>query len=479
MSGGRVTMTDGPLLGVLLRVAGPITAANLAQSVQQIVNAFWVGRLGTDSIAAIAASGPLFGVLLSLGSGLSTAGAVLVAQNTGAGRKGEADHVAAQTLLMVLAVGVGFALLGFTLAPATLHLIGVEDEVFRLTWQYLAVTYLGLTPMYAFLALQAMLQSVGEVRFAMKVMVGAVVLNMALDPLLIFGVGGWNGWGVAGAAIATVIAQGMAFAVLLRHLMSGHSALHLRCGNFRPDRKHIGLALKIGLPASVEQGARTFGSLLLMSLAAVFGTVSLAAYGVGTRPFFFWFAPMIGLSIATSVVVAQNIGASRMDRAEQVARVSGWLGFVGFTAIGLLHLPILRPLMAALAPGETAVIDEAVTFGWAVFPFLGLMAVTQALNGVFRGAGSTRQAMTISLVMQYGFQIPFAWGAALLTGLGVLGVWWSYSVSNAAASLLCIVWLLKGPWRRNLVRPTPPPPGDQSPATVIPSIRTVGASVPR
>lgn len=455
MAGSKVSMTEGPLLGVLLRVAGPITAANLAQSVQQIINAFFVGRLGSDSIAAVAASGPLFGVLLSLGSGLSTAGAVLVAQNTGAGRKAAADHAAAQTLLMVLAVGVGFAAVGLSLAPATLRLIGVENEVFRLTWQYLGITYAGLVPMYAFLALQAMLQSVGEVRFAMKVMMGAVALNIGLDPLLIFGIGGWEGFGVPGAAIATVTSQGLAFVVLLHHMMSGRSALHLRRTDFRPDAAHIRLALGIGLPASIEQGARTFGSLLLMSLAALFGTVSLAAYGVGTRPFFFWFTPMIGLSIATSAVVGQNIGAGRMDRAEQAARVSGVLAFLGFTAVGLVHLPILRPLMAMLAPGEAAVIDSAVTFGRAVFPFMGFMALTQALNGVFRGAGSTKQAMTISLVMQYGFQIPFAWGTAMLTGLGVLAVWWSYAVSNVAACVLCIAWLLKGPWRRDLVHPAP------------------------
>jgi putative MATE family efflux protein len=283
----------------------------------------------------------------------------------------------------------------------------------------------------------------------MKVMLGAVLLNALLDPLLIFGLK----LGVPGAALATVIAQSTAFALLLRHLMSGKSALHLKRPDFRPDWSHIRRALGLGLPASIEQGARTFGSLLLMSLAALFGTVSLAAYGVGTRPFFFWFAPMIGLSIATSAVVGQNIGAGRVDRAEQAARISGWLSFIGFTVIGLVHLPVLRPLMALLAPGAGEVVDEAVTFGWAVFPFLGLMAVTQSLNGVFRGAGSTRQAMAISLVMQYAIQIPFAWGMALFTPLGVLGIWWSYAVSNFAASLLCVAWLHKGPWRRNLVKP--------------------------
>ncbi|HUG72647.1 MAG TPA: MATE family efflux transporter, partial [Steroidobacteraceae bacterium] len=205
----RVTMTEGPLLGVLLRMAWPITAAGMAQALHQIINAWFVGRLGAEAIAAVSASGVLYFILISLGSGLSTAGAVLVAQNAGAGRTSACDHVAAQTLLMVLAVGLGFTLLGLVFARPVLRLIGVEAGVFDLSWQYLVVSYLGLVPMFAFMALQAMLQSSGEVRFPMLVMVGAVLLNIALDPLLIFGTrpvgGSWQGLGVAGAALATVI----------------------------------------------------------------------------------------------------------------------------------------------------------------------------------------------------------------------------------------------------------------------------------
>lgn len=458
MRGTAEAMTEGPLLRVLLRVAWPITAANLAQSVHQIVNAWFVGRLGSDAIAAVAASGPLYFLLISLGSGLSTAGAVLVAQNIGAGQRGSADKIAAQTLLMVLAVGLAFTLAGFALAPATLRLIGVERDVFAITLDYLWVSYAGLVPMYAFLALQAMLQSAGEVRYAMRAMIAAVLVNIALDPVLIFGLGDWDGFGAAGAALATVIAQTAAFAALLRHMLSGRSVIHLRRPDFRPDLPHMRLALAIGLPASLEQGGRTFGSLLLMALAALFGTVSLAAYGVGTRPFFFWFTPMMGLSIATAVVVGQNIGAGKMDRAEQAARVSAWLAFLGFTAIGLLHLPWLEPLMAALAPGETATVREAVTFGWAVFPFLGFMAVVQALNGVFRGAGSTRHAMVLVLVMQYAIQLPFAWILGVYSPLAVDAVWWSYGFANVITTAMAVYWLKRGPWRRNLVEQSAPAP---------------------
>ena len=200
----RVTMTEGPLLGVLLRVTWPIAAAGLVQALHQLVNAFWVGRLGADAIAAVSASGSLFFVLISFGTGLSTAGGVLVAQYTGAGKSHMTDHVAAQTLLMVVAVGLGFSAIGFACARPVLRLIGVDAQVYDLTWQYLTISYLGLVPMFAFMSLQRMLQSAGEVRYAMIMMIAAVLFNAALDPLLIFGTapvgGAWRGLGVAGAA---------------------------------------------------------------------------------------------------------------------------------------------------------------------------------------------------------------------------------------------------------------------------------------
>lgn len=452
--GAHVTMTEGPLLGILIRVAVPIALSNLFQSTYDIVNALWVGQLGEAAIAAVAASGPLFSVLISLGSGLSVAGAVLIAQNAGAGRLDTLDHVAAQTLLMVGMMALAFTLIGASSATTLLHLIGVEPNIRMLASHYLDVRYIAMVPMFGFMATQAMLQAVGEVRFAMAVQISSVVLNALLDPLFIFGIGPLPAFGVVGAAMATVIAQTVALLVVLHHLLGGRSALHLHARHFRPDPAHIRLALGIGLPASVEQAIRTFSSLLLMSLAASFGTVGLASYGVGTRLLTFWFTPMIGLSIATATVVGQNIGAGHMDRAQAASRLATWLGFFGLTAVGLILLPFVPFIMAALAPGEPEVIRGASTFAYIYCPFLGLLTVPQVLLGTFRGAGSTRQSMTISIAMQWLFQLPSAWFLALATPMGILGIWWSYPIANGAAAILCVVWFLRGPWRRSLIAAT-------------------------
>ena len=440
-------MTEGPLLGTLLRVALPITLTNLSVSLFDVVNAFWVGRLGENAIAAVAASGPLFHVLINLGSGLSTAGAVLIAQHAGARRHDVLDHVAAQTLLMVACMATVFAAAGELFSSPLLRLIGVEPGIHDLAAHYLHVRYVGMVPMFCFMATQAMLQAVGEVRHALFVQMGAIAGNALLDPLLIFGFGPVPAMGVGGAALATVIVQSAAMAFAVRHLLSGRSTLHLHLRDFRPDWVHVRRAASLGIPASIEHGIRTFSSLLLMSLAAGFGTLALAAFGVGTRLLSLWFTPIMGLSIATAAVVGQNLGAGLEARARDAAKLSAWLAFVGLTATGLLLMPLAPWIMRTLAPGQDAVVAEACRFAWIYLPFLGVIAAPQALLGAFRGAGSTRQSMTISIVTQWGFQMPSAWILATATPLGLLGVWWSYPIANLAAAVLCVLWFRYGRWR--------------------------------
>jgi putative MATE family efflux protein len=447
----RITMTEGPLLGILLRVAVPITLTNLVQSSYDLINALWVGRLGEGAIAAIAASGPLFYVLISLGSGLATAGAVLIAQNAGAGRLDALDHVAAQTLLMVGAMALAFTIVGLTASPHLLRLIGVAPNVRALALDYLGVRYLGMVPMFGFMAMQGMLQAVGEVRFAMRVQIASLILNALLDPLLILGVGPVPGLGVMGAAIATVVAQLAALLIVFHHLLTGHSALHLRRHHFRPDRAHIWLATRLGVPAGLEQGVRTFSSLLLMSVAASFGTIGVASYGIGIRFLFFWFTPIIGLAAATATVVGQNIGAGLIERAEAASRLAAKVGFLGLTAIGLIQIPLVPIIMTALAPGEARVIEGASTFAYIYLPFLGLSVVQQTMLATFRGAGSTKQSMLLSMAQHWLFQLPTAFILSQLTPLGILGVWWCYPIGSAGAAGMGLLWFRYGSWRRRLV----------------------------
>jgi putative MATE family efflux protein len=446
-------ITEGSLWRSVATIAVPVVLTNLLQAAYQFVNGYFLGHAGRDALAAVSASAPMFGVLMGLGLGLATAGSVFIAQYAGARRSDMVDHVAAQTLLSVGVVAAGFAALGLLFNGAIIRLIGLEAEIARLTHAYLAIAYLGMIPMFGFMTAQAMLQSLGDARYPLRVMIASVVLNAILDPILIFGWGPVPALGVRGAAISTVIAQMMTCVLGLARLAGGKSGVRLRFHHFRPDLPHIRRAIGIGLPASIEQATRTFGSLVLMSLAAQFGTTALAVFGLGTRIMIFFFVPMLGISVATAAVVGQNIGAGRMERAEAAARGTAIVSFLLLSALGLLLVPLAPALVAFMAPGQPEILAGTVHFIRIFGPCLGVMALPQVLNGAFRGAGSTRQAMGISLAMQWLMQMPCALILALRTPLGLDGVMWSYPVANVLASLLAIGWLLWGPWRRSLITP--------------------------
>lgn len=446
-------VTEGSLWRSVATIAVPVVLTNLLQATYQFVNGYFLGHAGRDALAAVSASAPMFGVLMALGLGLATAGSVFIAQYAGARRTDMVDHVAAQTLLSVGAVGAGFMVIGLLGNGALIRLIGLEAEIARLTHAYLSISYLGMVPMFGFMTAQAMLQSLGDARYPLRVMIASVVLNAVLDPILIFGWGPVPALGVVGAAISTVTAQVMTCVLGLSRLASGRSGVRLRLHHFRPDLPHIRRAIGIGIPASIEQATRTFGSLVLMSLAARFGTDALAIYGLGTRIMIFFFVPMLGLSVATAAVVGQNIGAGQMARAEAAARGTALASFAMLTALGLILVPLAPALVTFLAPGEPKILAGTVHFIHIFAPCLGIMALPQVLNGAFRGAGSTRQAMGISLAMQWLMQMPCALILALWTPLALDGVMWSFPVANVLASLLAIGWLVWGPWRRTLIEP--------------------------
>ena len=274
-------LLEGPIFSSLLRLAIPIILATILQSAYQLTDAFWVGRLGAQAVAAVSVSFPFTFLMIALGAGMAIAGSTLIAQYYGARNWPMVNHVAAQTLLMVGLASVVFGSLGFWMAPGVLRLMGVEPDVMPGATQFMRVSFVGLVFVFGFAMIQAVLRGVGEVQKPLYIVLGTVVLNFALDPLLIFGIGPIPATGVAGAALATLGTQSLAAVAGLSLLLSGRYGIHLRSRDFRPDLPFFKRAFLLGFPASVEQTARALGLTVMTFLVASFGTVTIAAYGIG------------------------------------------------------------------------------------------------------------------------------------------------------------------------------------------------------
>src|SRR5436190_5109883 len=215
-------LLEGSIVRSLFVLAVPIMGSNILQVAYQIVDAFWVGRLGAAAVAAVSITLPVMFVLIAAGMGFAIAGTTLIAQYTGARDHKMVDHVAAQTLLTIASVSVILGALGFALAPWLLHLMGVAPDVYANALAFIRVMFVALPFTFMYAMVQALLRGVGEVRVPLFIVAGTVAVNFALDPVLIFGKLGAPALGVMGAAVATLISQLLAAIVSMRSLLGGH-----------------------------------------------------------------------------------------------------------------------------------------------------------------------------------------------------------------------------------------------------------------
>ncbi|HEY4305154.1 MAG TPA: MATE family efflux transporter [Gemmatimonadaceae bacterium] len=320
-------LLEGPIIKSLLALAIPIALANILQAAYQLIDAYWVGRLGGSAVAAVSVSTPIMFLTIGLGAGLALAGSTLIAQYFGARNQEMVDHVAAQTLLMIVLVSVILGGLGFAFAPQLLHLMGVAPDVYAGALGFMRVSFAGLVFNFFFFMFQSIMRGIGEAKLPVFIVLGTVILNFVLDPPFIFGWGPIPAQGVQGAALATVATQSLAALVGLGVLLSGRYAIHLVWRDFIPDFSYIKRAFVLGFPASIEQSARALGITVLTFLITSFGTLTLAAYGVGSTILQVVMIPAMGLSMAVSALVGQNIGAGNMKRAEEIGRLGAWMGF--------------------------------------------------------------------------------------------------------------------------------------------------------
>lgn len=437
-------LTEGPILRALLTLAVPIVLANLLQTGYQLVDAYWVGRLGANAVAAVAVSFPINFLLVALGSGFSVAGSVLVARAFGARDLPTVNHVAAQSLVLILSLSGLLAVGAWFASPLLLGLIGVGPDIFTEANQFQRVLFLGLPLNFGFLMFQALMRGVGQVRIPLYINLLALALNFLLDPLFIYGYGPVPGLGVAGAALATVSTQALSVVLGLGVLLRGAAGLKLSFRGFRPDTGLMLRAFRLGAPSSVDLSARALGLSVMTTLAAGFGTTVLATYGIGSRLLALGIIPALGISLACSTLVAQNLGALRPDRARQTARYAIATSFLGLLLVGGLLFVAARPLVRFFLAGDAAVTADAVEFVRIAAASLCFTGVQQSVSGSLRGAGNTLAAMLLTIISTWVLQFPIAWYLSSHTALGFRGLWWSFVVSNALAALLALLWFLRG-----------------------------------
>jgi putative MATE family efflux protein len=449
-------LLEGSIPRSLFLLAVPIMGANILQVAYQLVDAFWVGRLGADAVASVSVTMPIMFVIVAAGMGFAIAGTTMIAQYTGARDHDMVDHVAAQTLVTIVAVSIVLGALGFVLTPYILTWMGVSPRVYDGALSFMRIIFVALPFTFVYAMAQALMRGVGEVRAPLYIVAGTVIVNFFLDPVLIFGRYGLPAWGVTGAAVATLIAQAFAAAIALRLLFGGRYGIHLRWRDFVPDPAFVKRAFLLGYPASIEQSARGLGMTVLTFLIASFGTTVMASFGVAGNVFNVVIIPAMGFSMATSTLVGQNIGAGNIARAEKVARLAAVITFGMLTFFGAVCFVFAPQIVRFFIPTAPDVVREGAAYIRIVAWSFGFIGLQFALTGVLRAAGEMIPAMVIGLVSQWVLQIPLAFALSQHTPLGVAGVWWSTPVANVVTATVAGLWFARGSWKtRRLIARKP------------------------
>lgn len=442
-------LTRGPIARTLLWFTLPALGSSVLQSLNASVNAAWIGHnLGENALTASSNANLLLFFLLGVVFGISVANSVLVGQAIGAGRHHEVKRIVGTSTTFFGIVSVLIALFGYVETPALLRLMRTPPQAQALAIAYLRVIFLALPAMYLYNFLMMAMRGAGDSKTPFLFMLLSVLLDIVLNPLLIFGVGPLPRMGIAGSATSTLIAQTVSLGLMVLMLYRRkHEIAILRpdFGCFRIQRQILGTLLRKGVPMGLQMLVISSSALMMISLVNQHGAETTAAYGVASQLWTYIQMPAMAIGASVSSMCAQNIGAGRWDRVRQITR-SG----VGYNIVmtGLLIAAVVwfdRGSLGIFLPGEANAIEIARHINAIVAWSFIIFGITIVLFGTIRATGTVMPPLAILTLSLWGVRVPFA--SLLEARLGADAIWWSFPAAFVVSLTLGGLYYRFGRWR--------------------------------
>ena len=444
----------GPIIKTLFLLGWPIMISSLLETAYTLADTFWLGRLEESkyAVAALQISWPIIFLLISIAFGLGAAGVALVSQYTGAKKHEEAERSAGQVIFISLTFGLVFAITGFFLSPFIVHSLGLEKEVSHLAILYLRIIFFGLPFMFGSFTFGFIMRAYGDTVTPMIVSGVAVILNIALDPILIFGMFGFPRMGVLGAGLATILTQSLATGIALYLLFKGKVGIKLKLSYLKPEKEKIKKIFRIGIPASIGNSGTAFGFFILMYILARVpdSTVVLAAYGIGDRIINLIFISINGLSAGITTVLGQSLGADKIERAEETVK-KGILAMFFILVVCSILLVLFRTEIMKIFINNSDVVNEGANLIKCVMigvPFFGIFS---GIVASFQGSGHNVPTMILDISRLWALRIPLAYFLGLYLGMNSTGVWIGMALSNIVGTAIALIFFETGIWKKKVI----------------------------
>lgn len=429
-------LTSGPVAANLLRLAGPMLFGIAAVISVQLVDTYFVGRLGTDALAALSFSFPVALTLTSLSIGLAAGAASVVSRAVGEGEQDRLHRRATDALLLASVIAVLMAGAGILLVRPLFQLLGAEGDVLELVVAYMRIWFVSLPFVVVPMVANAMVRACGDAFWPSFIMIAASVVNAAVTPVLIFGVCPVPELGIEGAALGTLVARALSLLMALYLVLKRDRIVEARVPEARPFLRSAREVLRIGLPAAIGNASNPAGIAVATALIAVLGSQVVAGFGVATRLEAFAILPMLALSSAIGPMAGQNWGAGEIGR---VRRALG-IAFAICAAWSLLLaglFALFGETIAGWFASEAAVAEEAARYLHIVPISLWGYGVAIVAAGGYNGIGKSLTGLAYSLTRIAVFYVPMVWVASRIDGSET--VYTAIAVANGLGGI-AIAW---------------------------------------
>jgi len=451
------SLTEGSISRGLFKFALPILFANMLQSLNGSVNSIWVGRfLGEAALTATSTANTIMFLLIATAFGIALAASIIVGQSIGAKNMAHAKKIVGTSATFFAGISVTMAIIGWVICEPILVAMKAPADSLPLAVAYMRVIFLATPVLYMYAFVMSVLRGAGDSKTPFYFMLLSVVIDIALNPVFIFGVGPIPRFGIAGSAIATFIAQVISFSWMLVYLYRSRHPLVLHKDEWhllRLDWPLIWTLIKKGIPMSAQMLVLSLSGILMISIVNRYGVDTAAAYGASLQLWNYIQMPAFAVGMGVSSMAAQNVGARKWDRVASIARVGVlYATLLTGTVVGLLEILNTHAYSLFLQDG-TAAMAAAVRINRIASPSFVFFGVTLVLFGVVRATGAVMApllALTVSLLL---IRIPLA--QVFTDHLGAGSIWWAFPLSSAFASLLAVLYYKFGGWRAARMESTP------------------------
>ncbi|MBK7090304.1 MAG: MATE family efflux transporter [bacterium] len=446
-----INITEGSIPRQVIRLAWPAVSAMFFRTALTIVNAVWVGRLGSNEMAAVISSMFVIWILFSLYDIVWTGAVAVVSRFYGARQFDTVSHAARQAIITGVAAAIPISILGCIFAGDMFAIMHTDKIVSDLGTSYLQILFGASVLMMLPELFASIFRATGDTKTPLMISTVVTFTNIILDPLLIFGIGPFPQIGVPGAALATVFSWVVGLSLFIVLIRGGRLTFKFNFSRFvRPDGRMIGELIKIGSPLAAAGVTFSVVYLFMNRITASFGTEAIAALGIGNRCESISYLTCFGFSLAVSTLVGQNLGAGKPERAAK----SVWYALLftgistGVISLAFLMIPhviasgfINDPKVIVIASDYLMILALSQTF----------MAIEIVMEGAFTGAGNTLPAMIVSLVGSFA-RFPLALYICHDLGVGVNGVWWSITLTTIVKGIALLIWFSRGKWKSKQIR---------------------------